>query len=431
MSVYIYIPEILSWSNMNPERQQQLTRTALLFLLFAAIVGGGGPTVATTTMVFASTSSSSEDEDEEEETEEEETTSADDEQVLTIEPPSPSQQPLPVPAQQQQPAQAPPTQAPQQQQSGVSVQDLIQKYGANRTLNLDASGLTLGQSQDTYAPGDRAVIMTLDDNWKSQHTFAAPIMENNGFNGTFFVYCLGVEQGPAFMTAEDVRDLHARGFDIQSHSMTHPDLVTVDSDTLDFEIAQSKPCLQDMVPGLNVTIFATPFATGEDNATVLQKIVDSGYQMARVGYGESFNIQCNGWYVPANQTAGCQLYEPGTNELKYQNRFDIPTLDVNSLGRENNHDLNATQAAFEEMLTDNIQYDPETGKVNTLPVLVYHNFTDQVLPEMGQSLLAESFAQQMQYLKDNGFVVLSMADLQYHPNNATFTIPKLDKLGYS
>lgn len=404
----------------------------MLFLLFAVIIGGGGPTVATTTatMVFASTSSSSssEDEDEEEEAEEEETTSADDEQVLTIEPPA-SQ---PAPAQAPAPAPATTTPAPSPQNDGVSVQDLIQKYGANRTLHLDASGQTIGQTQDTYAAGDRAVIMTLDDNWKSQYSFAAPILENNGFNATYFIYCLGVSQGPGFMTEAEVRDLHKRGFDIESHSMTHPDLTKVSTEDLDFEIAESKPCLEDMVPGLNVTIFATPFASGDTNATVLQKIVDSGYEMARVGYGESFNIQCNGWYVPANQTAGCQLFEPGTNELKYQSRYDIPTYDVNSLGRQNNHDLNATQVAFEKMLNENIKYDADTGKVTTLPVLVYHNFTNRVLDEgMGQSMLAESFAQQMQYLKDNGFVVLSMADLEYHPNNSTFTIPKLDKLGYS
>ena len=30
---------------------------------------------------------------------------------------------------------------------------------------------------------------------------------------------------------------------------------------------------------------------------------------------------------------------------------------------------------------------------------------------MGQSMLAESFAQQMQYLKDNGFVALSIREI--------------------
>lgn len=342
--------------------------------------------------------------------------------------------PLPVQQQQQTPAPAQPQPASQ----GATVEDLLSKYGANRTLTLEATGETISGGKvigaAANATGDKAVILTFDDNWLSQYTFAAPILENNKFNGTFFTYCLGVAQGPAFLNPDQLRDLDKRGFDIESHSMTHPDLEHVSADALDFEIGESKQCLQDMVPGANISIFATPFATGAQNATVLEKIADSGYEFARVGYGENFNIQCAAdWYVPANQSAGCQLFEPGTNQLKVQSRYNMPTLDVNTLGRENNHDLNATETAFEALINDAITYQNTTGKIQSVPILVYHNFTNRVLPpdEMGQSLLAESFAQQMQYLKDNGFVALSMRDLAWHPNNSTFTIPVLDRMGYT
>ena len=351
-------------------------------------------------------------------------------------PPAEQETIAPAPAPVQQPT--PPPATPQPASQGATVEDLLSKYGANRTLTLEATGETISGgkvvSAGQNATGDKAVILTFDDNWLSQYTFAAPILENNKFNGTFFAYCLGVAQGPAFLDPEQLRDLHARGFDIESHSMTHPDLEHVSADALDFEIRESKPCLQDMVPGLNVTIFATPFATGAQNATVLEKIADSGYEFARVGYGENFNIQCAAdWYVPSNQSAGCQLFEPGTNQLKVQSRYNLPTLDVNTLGRDNNHDLNATQADFETLINDAITYQNVSGKIESVPILVYHNFTNRVLPpeEMGQSLLAESFAQQMQYLKDNGFVALSMRDLAWHPENSTFSIPKLDAMGYT
>ena len=72
------------------------------------------------------------------------------------------------------------------------------------------------------------------------------------------------------------------------------------------------------------------------------------------------------------------MFEPGTNKLKFQNGYNMPTLDVNALSRENNHDLAATQSAFEGMINDAITYENETGKVVSLPILVYHNFTDQV-----------------------------------------------------
>jgi Polysaccharide deacetylase len=307
----------------------------------------------------------------------------------------------------------------QTQNDPPTVAELIRKYGPN-------------QSEITMTPHMRddlrqkAVILTFDDNWESQYTFAEPILRDNGFNATFFVYCLGLEQGPGFMTGDQLRELHARGYDIQSHSMTHVDLTKASTQILDLEIAKSKECLQDLVPGLNVTIFATPFATGRDNATVLEAIQDAGYEFARVGYGGSFHPKCDGWYVPGNQTAGCQLYEPGTDKLKLQNRFNIPTADANGIGREHNHELNATQTAFVQEVEEAISYD-KNGKLNSLPVLVYHNFTGRVLPpeHMGQSLLAESFAQQMQYLKDNNFKVLSIRDLVFDPLNQTFAVPKL------
>lgn len=400
----------------------------LPLLLLAILAMIAAPTYMTTTTVPVLASSSS-DEDEEENQDDDNNAPLGEEPVaVPAAPPVQQQFPFTTPSPPNETAAPAPTTPTEQE--GVTAQDLIAKYGANRTITLEATGQTIGAGGENVT-GDKAIILTFDDNWKSQHDFASPILENNDFGGTFFVYCLGVDQGPAFMTSGQVRDLYAKGFDIQSHSMTHPDLTHVDADTLDFEIAQSKPCLEDMVPGLNVSIFATPFATGEDNSTILQKIADSGYEFARVGYGNSFNIQCAGWYVPDNQSAGCQMFEPGTNKLKFQNGYNMPTLDVNALGRENNHDLAATQSAFEGMINDAITYENETGKVVSLPILVYHNFTDQVLPEMGQSMLAESFAQQMQYLKDNGFVALSIRDLVYNPTNATFTIPSLDRLGYT
>ena len=302
----------------------------------------------------------------------------------------------------------------QEQEEPPTVAELIQRYGANQ------SDITL-TPQMLDQVGQKAVVLTFDDNWESQYSYVEPILTNNGFNATFFIYCLGLEQGPEFMTAQQLRDLHAKGYDIQSHSMTHPNLLNASQEQLDFEISVSKQCIEELVPGLEVEAFATPFAVGADNATILESIRDAGYEYSRVGYGGNFHLGCDAdWY---NQTAGCQLYEEN-GTMKFQNRFNIPTADANGISRENNHDLNATQATFEREINDALTYDVE-GKLAALPVLVYHNFSNRVLPpeQMGQSMLAESFAQQMQYLKDNNFVVLSLKDLTFDTFNETFAVP--------
>jgi len=268
-----------------------------------------------------------------------------------------------------------------------------------------------------------AVILTFDDNWVNQYWFALPILEKNNFNATFFVYCLGMNQGPGLMTSNQLRDLYARGFDIESHSMTHADLTKLNAKKLDYETAQSKTCLEDMVPGANITIYAPPFAQGDDNSTVLAKIRDSGFEFARTGYSKSAHLRCAAdWYVTENQSAGCQLYEPGTQKLKLRNLYNLPATDVNSFGRESNQDPVKTQALFEKLVNDGLTYD-DAGNLVELSILTYHDLVPTASETKGTGLLQQSFKDQMQYLKDNDFRVLSMRDLQYHPENATFTMP--------
>lgn len=393
--------------------------------LFLLVLLSFGSITAIPTSVYASSSS---DEEEEEESEEEATTSQDD---TALPPPTTAATPAPpAPAtqsaiqqqqqqQQQQQTQAQPPNVSSTFQNGApTTAELIEKYGANRTLPSSIADSTLN--------GTKAVVLTFDDNWKSQYTYAEPILRNNHFNATFFLYCLGLDQGPAFMTAEEARDLQKRNYDIQSHSMTHIDLTGVSNDTLAFEIGQSKPCLEELIPGANITGFATPFATGNDNATIIQTIADSGFDYGRLGYGQSFDLACAGYYVPENQTAGCEMFDPGTNNLKMQSKWNIPVADANGINRANDYDLNRTQTAFIRELEEGVTVDGE-GNIKTIPILVYHNFTNRLLPpeEMGQSLLAESFAQQMAFLRANNYRVLSLADLVYDPASESFTIPKI------
>jgi peptidoglycan/xylan/chitin deacetylase (PgdA/CDA1 family) len=383
--------------------KKELKAYVLVSLLFVSLA-------ATSTMSsIHHVAIASSDEDGEEQQTEEEQTSTTPEQPVSVQPL------LPQPEQRQ---------AQQQQNTTFAnpptSEDLIAKYGAGRTLPANIAQSSIN--------GTKAVVLTFDDNWLSQYEYAEPILRNNNFSGTFFIYCLGIGQGPAFMNPDQVRDLHAKGYDLQSHSMTHRDLTHLNAKDLQFEVATSKDCLQDMVPGAKVTGFAAPFAAGGDNATILKAIQDAGYQWGRVGYGSSFDLACNGYYVPENQTKGCEMYGTGANAtvLKVQSRWNIPTEDVNGISRESNYNLNKTQADFIAELEDGLTFDGE-GNIKALPVLVYHNFSNRVLPpdQMGQSLLAESFAQEMQYLKANDYTVLAMSDLVYDPASQSFTIPKL------
>lgn len=141
----------------------------------------------------------------------------------------------------------------------------------------------------------RAVVITIDDGYKSAVVYAAPILKKYGFPWTFFIYpdFITVGEGPGAASWNDLLQLQAEGVDIESHSMTHPNLklhrheVLVNgkkvlkdlnaqeyADWLKNETAGSKAVLEQHL-GKPVTCFAYPY--GEYNTQVEQAVIDAGY----------------------------------------------------------------------------------------------------------------------------------------------------------
>ncbi len=107
----------------------------------------------------------------------------------------------------------------------------------------------------------RVVIINFDDSYKSQYIHAKPILDKYGFKATFFAVCDWIGASDTGentkMTWQDIAELQKEGFDIESHTMTHPYLNELSGSELNFELGQSRQCLQDH--GLNVIIFAYPY----------------------------------------------------------------------------------------------------------------------------------------------------------------------------
>src|SRR4051812_23698238 len=65
------------------------------------------------------------------------------------------------------------------------------------------------------------VLLTFDDGGVSFHTPIASLLEQRGWRGHFFVTTDRIGT-PGFLTEQQLRDLHARGHVIGSHSCSHP-----------------------------------------------------------------------------------------------------------------------------------------------------------------------------------------------------------------
>ena len=119
----------------------------------------------------------------------------------------------------------------------------------------------------------KAIALTFDDGYADAYTDALPMLKRYGLIATFYIVTNFVGQ-PGYMTWEQVAALREAGMEIGAHTVSHPDLTTLDWETAGFEIAQSKAELDHHL-NINVTSFCYP--TGLYNAGIEEQVRAAGY----------------------------------------------------------------------------------------------------------------------------------------------------------
>jgi peptidoglycan/xylan/chitin deacetylase (PgdA/CDA1 family) len=126
----------------------------------------------------------------------------------------------------------------------------------------------------------RPVILTFDDGDISVYTTAFPIMQKYGLTGV--VYIVGNYMGTeGYMTAGQIKELVAAGWEVGSHSRSHRDLTRLAPEVQRMEIVEARKVLQEAT-GAQVLSFAYPF--GIMNNAVGDYVHFAGY-VAAMGLG--------------------------------------------------------------------------------------------------------------------------------------------------
>lgn len=134
---------------------------------------------------------------------------------------------------------------------------------------------------------EKSVVLSFDDGWKTQYKYAVPILEKYKFTATFFIITNYVNNNyAAYMSWDNLKDLVAHGFDIESHTKTHLILTRIDSKKLAGELNESKKMLQDKL-GIKITTLAYP--NYMQNETVRNAVKSAGYLGARGGWASFKN----------------------------------------------------------------------------------------------------------------------------------------------
>jgi peptidoglycan/xylan/chitin deacetylase (PgdA/CDA1 family) len=286
------------------------------------------------------------------------------------------------------------------------------------------SQLEIQQQKESSTSNNKVVILTFGNGPKSQYTYAKPILDKYGFKASFFVVCNWIDSDEdedenkddnSHMTWQDIETLHNEGHDIGAKSLTHKDLTTLSPSELEFEVGQSKKCLADH--NIDARVFGTPYGAGWDNSTVIDTIAKY-YDFAITGFSKLMYLNCVGWNEPAEEEAeygyksnvqtDCRTYfDDGT--LTYANRYSIKEWSHDS----SNEDYDNDNEMYEEFVNvvNSQQNFNRDGIIRAIPIIAYHDLDYGY--RTPDSTNVNLFDAEMKYLYDNGFTVLTMADLGY------------------
>ena len=129
------------------------------------------------------------------------------------------------------------------------------------------------------------VGLSFDDGYADFADNALPVLQRYGFNATVFAVA-GLIGGDSswdpqdlakpLLTAEQIRELAARGIEIGSHGLLHQSLPALGETALGEEIQQSRRILQD-VSGQEVLGFCYPFGHVDERAIRTAQAAGYGY----------------------------------------------------------------------------------------------------------------------------------------------------------
>jgi len=142
-----------------------------------------------------------------------------------------------------------------------------------------------------FRPVGRTSALTFDDGWTGVYHHAWPILRRHQLPFTLFVIANSLtdvgmsfswvdnppEESLEVLTLDQVRELHADGVNIASHSLAHDDLRTLGADKCLNDLVESREILEDLLED-HITTLAYP--KGDHDAVVRSAAERAGYRAA-------------------------------------------------------------------------------------------------------------------------------------------------------
>ena len=310
-------------------------------------------------------------------------------------------------------------------------------------LSLDFYNIPLANAQEQKEENDdinnnndkenneKYVILVFDRGYKTTFTKAKPILDKYDFKATMFVAC-DRTQSPKGLSWDQLRQLQNEGHDIQSHGSTHVKLIDLNTyEEMESIIREGKVCLQEQ--GFNPTVFQAPYNKGGNDPKIAE-IISKYFDFAFAEHAKYMFLSCDGWQ---NFGYGKKNYEKSTDCSPYSsdgtpkptNRYAMKEwshdrekdkiYESKYLG-EDPHGEKVNEAMLEQFIKI-LERQTEFNKneeINAIPIVAYHRLDTNKDFDTSPEL----FEQEMQYLYENGYNVITLSDLGYDENQERFYI---------
>jgi peptidoglycan/xylan/chitin deacetylase (PgdA/CDA1 family) len=144
------------------------------------------------------------------------------------------------------------------------------------------TAITMRDAEDYWAGKRRVprkpIVLTFDDGYRSHVDVALSELEKRDWPGVLYLEVAALKKpGAEGISRAAVRELIDAGWELGAHTMTHPDLTTLDAPALAEEVAGSRKLLRERF-GVAVDAFCYP--AGKYDETVIAAVDDAGYASA-------------------------------------------------------------------------------------------------------------------------------------------------------
>jgi peptidoglycan/xylan/chitin deacetylase (PgdA/CDA1 family) len=191
--------------------------------------------------------------------------------------------------------------------------------------------LDLVPDLSSFLSKNKVVLLTFDDGYISNRDIAAELLTQQGMTATFFTISsmLGINRIRCnfsgkecqFLSRDDLRQMTLGGFEIGSHSHTHPMLGKISQEQVRTEMMFSKKILENAIDR-DVLSFAYPFGRRDAFSMITRSVLENtGYSVAFSQEGCGITSESDLLRLP--RTSIDRFDNPSTFLRKLQGYYDV------------------------------------------------------------------------------------------------------------